>query len=124
MPIKGTMEEITDTVADHLLTEINNELDSDAINDVTDDSATMSPGGTAMSPGGMTMSPGGMTMSPDEKADIEDDIKDANKKDEEEPAVKVRTYFNYTSVNVKLYHNKYLLNVLHYLNVCSANKRI
>ena len=124
MPIKGTMEDITDSVADHLLTEITNELDSDAINDVTDDSATMSPGGMAMSPGGMTMSPGGMTMSPDEKADKEDDINDANKKDEGEPAVKVRTYFNYTSVNVNPYHNTDLLNVLHYLNVRSPNKRI
>jgi len=82
MPIKGTMEEIPDAVADHLLTEIVNELESDAMNDVTDDSTTMSPG----------------TMSPDSKADKEDVSDDMNKQDEEEPAVKVNTFINRISV--------------------------
>ena len=71
MPIKGTMEEIPDAAADRLLTQIVNELDSDA-NEVTHESSTAAPGG---------------------KIDEETDKVDINNRDEVEQTVKV--YIDY-----------------------------
>ena len=71
MPIKGTMEEVPDAVADRLLTQIVNEFDSDA-NDVTDESPTTTPGG---------------------QIDEQEDNVDINNRDEVEQAVKVYIHY-------------------------------
>ena len=67
MPIKGIMEDVPDSVADRLLTQIVNEFDSDA-NDVTDENPTSTPGG---------------------KIDEQEDKLDMNDRDEAEQTVKV-----------------------------------